>query len=111
MEIKTMLGFCCYCVLIVIFSYSLCCDYKADLIKSYDLRLDEIRQNYQDRLESYQLYDGVPKDVNWGINGLYWEDRDYYCVWVKDRNISEIEETDKHEYCHHLVQEDYNHFC
>ena len=45
------------------------------------------------------------------VNGLYYPQDDYYVVWVGDREISEIEETDKHEYCHHLVAEKYYHFC
>lgn len=44
-------------------------------------------------------------------NGIYWVNTDFYCVWAKDRPLENIEKTDRHEYCHYLVDNDYNHFC
>jgi len=43
--------------------------------------------------------------------GIYWIGEDYYCVWAKDRNLTEIETTERHEHCHYLVDNDYEHFC
>lgn len=45
------------------------------------------------------------------VNGLYIGSQDYYCVWVKDRTLTEIERTDYHEMCHSLVKNNYEHFC
>lgn len=63
------------------------------------------------RKERCQLYDGI-NDYNRVIaTGLYWTGTDYYCVWANDRKLEDIEKTDRHEYCHYLVDNDYNHFC
>lgn len=45
-----------------------------------------------------------------GVNGLY-HHGDYFCVWVKDRNVTEIVGSQTHELCHHLVYVDRDHFC
>jgi hypothetical protein len=42
--------------------------------------------------------------------GYYYHDQ-YYCVWVQDRDTEAIMDTDYHEMCHHLVQENRDHFC
>jgi len=36
---------------------------------------------------------------------------DFYCVWAKDKSFEKQEKTDRHEYCHYLINNDYNHFC
>jgi hypothetical protein len=45
------------------------------------------------------------------IDGIYNPNIDYYCVWIKDKSPEFINNTDKHELCHYLVKEDYDHFC
>jgi len=45
------------------------------------------------------------------FNGLYWPDDDYYCVWARNQTIEQQESTDRHEYCHFLVDNEYEHFC
>lgn len=44
-------------------------------------------------------------------NGIYWIGKDFYCVWANNRTMENIERTDRHEYCHYLIDNDYNHFC
>lgn len=44
-------------------------------------------------------------------NGIYWIGKDYYCVWINNRTIEEQEKTDRHEYCHYLIDNNYKHFC
>lgn len=44
------------------------------------------------------------------INGLY-IDREYYCVWTKDRTVDEILNTTDHEKVHAIIDKDYEHFC
>ena len=56
-------------------------------------------------------YDSLKYNDKFAVNGLYYNGNDFYTVWVKDRELSEIEETDKHEYCHYLIDNDYEHFC
>lgn len=44
------------------------------------------------------------------VNGIYAQNN-YYCVWVKDKTIKEINRTETHEQCHHYVFTKFNHFC
>jgi len=47
-----------------------------------------------------------------GIQGLYNPNTYTYCVNMKGRTEAEINDTDKHEYCHLLIDLDFdNHFC
>jgi len=59
-----------------------------------------------------KLYEGklYETEKNY-VNGLYWIGKDYYCVWANYRTLEEQEATDRHEYCHYLVDNDYDHFC
>lgn len=43
--------------------------------------------------------------------GLYMKGTDFYCVWMKDREQSHIEEVESHENAHYQVNQDYQHFC
>ena len=45
------------------------------------------------------------------VNGLYWVGEDFYCVWADNRELEKIERTERHEYCHYLVDNDFDHFC
>jgi len=70
-------------------------------------KIDAIDQN----IKMY-IKDKVIVHKNFGrLNGIYYPKEDYYCVWTKNRSISDIEETDRHEYCHALVEKDNKHFC
>ena len=44
------------------------------------------------------------------VNGFYSTNK-YYCVWTDKKTLQEINETDVHEQCHALVDEDGEHFC
>lgn len=50
-------------------------------------------------------FNGTEKD------GIYFLENDYYCVNIKNRHPYQINETESHEYCHHLIQNNYAHFC
>jgi hypothetical protein len=89
-------------------------------IYSYEKDVTEIRQQYEELLDETRFDERCPMYDMKGnferieisnVNGLYFVGTDYYNVWVKNRSISDIEETDRHEYCHWLVNEDYEHFC
>lgn len=43
--------------------------------------------------------------------GLYMKGTDFYCVWVKEKHQSHVQELDYHENAHYLVNQDYQHFC
>lgn len=43
-----------------------------------------------------------------GVTGLYVGN--YFMVWVKDREYSEVMETCNHEYLHHKYRTDWEHF-
>jgi hypothetical protein len=66
----------------------------------------QIFNDKADRMEMYNL--SIKTAAN--INGIYFTP-DYYCVWTKDRNQTEIEETKCHEECHNFAYTQYEHFC
>jgi len=45
------------------------------------------------------------------IDGIFFPDEKFYCVWTENRTFSQIEDTDRHEWCHHLIDKDRKHFC
>ena len=51
------------------------------------------------------------EDAKPNINGLYFIDSEYYCVWTKGRGIEEINNTEYHEACHALIYREPEHFC
>ena len=55
------------------------------------------------------IFDNAKKNTS--LLGIYYDDM-YYCVWTKGRNDIDINNTEKHEYCHYLIaQVDEKHFC
>ena len=62
-------------------------------------------------IEKCALYDGIEHKEQVIANGLYWQDHYYYCVWAEGRTEEQIKKTEMHEYCHYLVNIDYEHFC
>ena len=50
-------------------------------------------------------------DAKFGLNGVYFNERDYYCVLTKGRTAEEIASTDVHEKCHALISKEPEHFC
>lgn len=66
---------------------------------------------YDERCSMYDLDGHFKRYEESNVNGLYFPAKEYYLVWVKDRTLNEIEKTDKHEYCHWLVDVNYEHFC
>ena len=50
-------------------------------------------------------------NTSFGVEGLYFPSREYYCVWTKGRTPKEISSTEEHEKCHVLIDKDYYHFC
>jgi len=73
--------------------------------------MDRMKEFYFGAMNSIKLYCDVPEDIEWGVNGLYYHGPDYYCVNTKNKNTSEIMETDYHEMCHNLVIKEREHFC
>jgi hypothetical protein len=69
--------------------------------------------------EAYaELYGGstLRKDFFQGhierkLAGYYIPNSEYYCVWLKGHTVDEINHTDYHEMCHHLIWQDPEHFC
>jgi len=73
--------------------------FKQQLIIEDSINCERMRLYNKDLMESTQY-----------TNGLYFANS-HYCVWVKDRELVNVEKTDVHEQCHHLVAYDYEHFC
>ena len=80
-----------------------------EIIAEYEERYDP--SIFDERCVMYDKEGNFKYYENSNVNGLYFPTRDYYVVWIKDRTINETEATDKHEYCHYLVDNDYKHFC
>lgn len=91
--------------------------YREDkLTKKYN----ELSDNYNNYIqmvsnfpETCEIYNGYEKRniLEPRADGLYWNGKDYYCVWAKDRTLEQQELADRHEYAHYLIDNDYNHFC
>jgi hypothetical protein len=103
-EGKYLLGiYICFFLLAVLTIYICVVNYQ--LVTQYN----NIQSGYR-----CELYGGLNKSYKYNgtiADGLYWVGTDYYCVWAKDRLFGEQEETDRHEYCHYLVDNDNTHFC
>lgn len=66
--------------------------------------------DYCPMCERCEMYGYEAKNVTNYINGFYTPNK-YYCVWIDNRSKWDIDETDRHEYCHHLVTLTPEHFC
>lgn len=64
----------------------------------------------QGEYDRMQMYDKSNKDLAI-TQGVYFPNEEYYCVWVGDRTVDNIQRTDYHEMCHHMVYDDWEHFC
>ena len=62
---------------------------------------------YGEECQQCKMYN---PEIEHTIDGV-WHLDGYYCVWTEGRNAVDINETDKHENCHALIHEDYEHFC
>ena len=107
MESKKLKGL--YIMFLAIFLFLLICTYFDN---------QEILKNQKQILsnqKTFKMY--YEKDIRGeyanrtSVTGIYYQDEDYYCVWTKDRILSDIQVTDYHESCHALVDQDYKHFC
>jgi hypothetical protein len=71
---------------------------------------DLVIQSNSEKCELYNAYKKYyyTKDR---ANGVYWIGTDFYTVWASERPLEDQEKTDRHEYCHWLVDNDVEHFC
>ena len=92
-------------------------EYKYDKILDYYVSTNNTCSNaskYDDRCILYkEIINKTMKQYSYdsNINGVYNPNGDYYCVWVKDRNLTNIQRTEYHEACHSFVENDWDHFC
>jgi len=89
-------------------------NYKANSscipIKEYIIINNTINNTNCDMYDRYQMYNDNISNKSIYLNGNYRANK-YYCVWVENKTDWEIEDTDRHEYCHHLVTLAPEHFC
>ena len=75
-----------------------------DLVDEQNKEL--VRQNnmLEKKLESFQMYYydqyGQKLENEYGLNGLAFPEEHIFCVYTKDRTITEVLETSAHEYGH-----------
>jgi len=95
--------------------YNLLIDKYNELVNKYNLIVDQNNlyntKLKMSRCEMWDSYNKIYISKPMAVNGIYWSNTDFYCVWSKDRELLDIEKTDRHEYCHNLVENNYNHFC
>ena len=93
---------CCFIIMLFISFFS--------IYQCYDIqmKLDKVTLKAQCDIRDYQK---LKMNESPRVNGLYWIGTDFYCVMADERTFSEQEMTDRHEYCHYLVDNDYEHFC
>lgn len=67
----------------------------------------------RDNIEGYNRAKMYGRDLRElaRVNGVYFAGSDYFCIWTKDRNSNDINETVSHEQCHDFVYKDWEHFC
>lgn len=65
---------------------------------------------YESGCESYTMYNLNLTEKDFGIRGIYYKP-DFYCVYTKNWNVSDIVYAQNHEIAHVLVSQDYEHFC
>ena len=62
-------------------------------------------------IERYAMKDEANAEMV-KINGYYFHEDEYYCVWIKNRDPVNVSRTEAHEYCHHMMHtEQKGHFC
>ncbi|GAG50771.1 unnamed protein product, partial [marine sediment metagenome] len=44
-------------------------------------------------------------------NGFFNYENEYYCNYLYNRSLEDVNLTDYHEMCHYLIYKDYDHFC
>ena len=74
----------------------------------YDGELKRQAEEFRNSYNVCNASDRMREHV--GLDGI-WFQEGFYCVWVKDKDYDNVVETDYHEMCHALVEEDYEHFC
>jgi len=75
-----------------------------------DVYSKEIKQYYESIYERRIMGEYDPDIQMKLFEGIYFTP-EYYCVWTKGKNETEIYNTDTHELCHNLIYNDYEHFC
>ena len=65
-----------------------------------------------ERISMYPNYlNYTTNEPEFNALGFYVYNYDYYCVWTKGLLYEEIIDTEYHEACHALIDNDYEHFC
>ena len=73
--------------------------------------INEYENNINDRCKMYNAHNNFYEYRDKAINGVYFTRENFYCVWTKDRKLSDIQRTDYHETCHGYVFNNFSHFC
>jgi hypothetical protein len=93
--------------IIIILLFSLTCIYIIYEVSALNMNFDTIIDN----LEKYNLLDKIGSLNKHEVLGLYSPVDKVYCVWPEARSPKAVSETEAHEYCHYLVDINYEHFC
>ena len=76
----------------------------------YANQLNSLYNEYQNNCESCQMCGFNYTKQEFGIRGIL-INHNYYCVWIKNWNMSSTVYTVNHEIAHAMVHDDPTHFC
>lgn len=80
--------------------------YQINLTQQTGIKMEQRFENeLHTRCQQCAMYNST------GVNGLYYPNQDFYCVWAHNRTKDEQQRTEWHEYCHYLIDKEYEHFC
>lgn len=65
----------------------------------------------KEKYESFKMMGWADLPNNPKLAGISDNQGDYYCVWTKGMNPETITDTETHEKCHLLVNDNKKHFC
>lgn len=68
-------------------------------------RYNEIKlywDEFYERCDKYSMCNKTQVE-GYGINGIYFREDKYYCVWIENRDMLEIKKTDCHEFMHYYL--------
>ncbi len=93
----------------IVILQSLVCFFIIIMLQTqHEKQMDQQRDKFNLALDKLKLYDVVPENINFTVNGLAWASKKIYCVHM---DSSDINRTDIHEQCHIVVGSDPQHFC
>ena len=88
------------CIVLLVACFVLCCACFVSVLCNLSVAFKVA--------ERFEMIDHQKEGL---LEGAYFFEEEYYCVWTKGKNASQIASTEVHEQCHALIGADRQHFC